>query len=317
MGQSASATKDGPKSGAAGKQMRDASANVFVETEAVRNITERSLTYLSSGYPVHFRGCAGSGKTALALRLAEMLERPTLFITGDANFTSANLIGRETGSRTKQTVDRYIHRVAKYEKETSIAWNDEALTQACTHGYTLVYDEFTRSRAEANNALLPVLEERVLILPASSNQEPFIRVHPEFRAIFTSNSSDYVGVQSAQDALLDRMITIDMDGIDRDTEIVIVSGRTGMKPDIVAAIVDVVRDFRESGAYEQMPTMRASIMIAQIAMSQKITVSASDPVFIDLCLDVLASKGTPGADSEQRFILNEALLDLIAAHCPN
>ncbi|MEM7701923.1 MAG: gas vesicle protein GvpN [Pseudomonadota bacterium] len=290
--------------------------NIFIETPAIREVTERSMAYLASGYPVHFRGCAGSGKTALALRLAEQLDRPTLFITGDANFTSANLIGRETGSRTKQTIDRYIHRVAKFEQETSVAWNDEALTQACVNGYTLVYDEFTRSRAEANNALLPVLEERVLILPNSTDREPFIRVHPEFRAIFTSNSSDYVGVQSAQDALLDRMITIDMDGIDRETEIVIVAGRTGDKPEEVAPIVDIVRDFRESGAYEQMPTMRASIMIAHIAKHQEIEISAGNARFIDLCLDVLASKGTPGADSEQRFVLNEALLDLITAHCP-
>jgi nitric oxide reductase NorQ protein len=292
----------------------EGASTVFIETPTIQHITNRSLAYLRSGYPVHFRGSAGSGKTALALRIAEMLERPTLFITGDATFTSQSLVGRESGTRTKQVVDRYIHSVTKFEKETSIAWNDEVLTQACVNGYTLIYDEFTRSRAEANNALLPVLEERVLVLPSSARRDPYVKVHPEFRAIFTSNSSDYVGVQTAQDALLDRMITIDLDGIDRETEIVIVSGRSGLAEDLAARIVDMVRDFRESGAYEQTPTMRASLMIARVAMTQGLAISAGDPAFVELCLDVLASKGTPGAHTEQRSQLNAALLDLIAAH---
>jgi nitric oxide reductase NorQ protein len=291
-------------------------STVFIETPSIQDVTNRSLAYLRSGYPVHFRGSAGSGKTALALRIAEMLDRPTLFITGDATFTSQSLIGRESGTRTKQIVDRYIHSVAKFEKETSIAWNDEVLTQACVNGYTLIYDEFTRSRAEANNALLPVLEERVLVLPSSARRDPYVKVHPEFRAIFTSNSSDYVGVQTAQDALLDRMITIDLDGIDRETEIVIVAGRSGLADDLAARIVDMVRDFRHSGAYEQTPTMRASLMIARVAMSQGLRVSASDPAFVGLCLDVLASKGTPGAQTEARQQLTDALNELIGAHFP-
>jgi nitric oxide reductase NorQ protein len=290
-------------------------STVFIETPTIQDVTNRSLAYLRSGYPVHFRGSAGSGKTALALRIAEMLGRPTLFITGDATFTSQSLVGRESGTKTKQVVDRYIHSVAKFEKETSIAWNDEVLTQACVNGYTLIYDEFTRSRAEANNALLPVLEERVLVLPSSARRDPYVKVHPEFRAIFTSNSSDYVGVQTAQDALLDRMITIDLDGIDRETEIVIVSGRSGLAEDLAARIVDMVRDFRESGAYEQTPTMRASLMIARVAMTQGLRISASDPAFVGLCLDVLASKGAPGAHTDERRQLNDALHELIAAHC--
>ncbi len=34
----------------------------FVETTYVKDITNRSLTYMKAGFPVHFRGPSGTGK---------------------------------------------------------------------------------------------------------------------------------------------------------------------------------------------------------------------------------------------------------------
>jgi nitric oxide reductase NorQ protein len=288
----------------------------FVVTPELDVICDRALRYLRAAVPVHFRGCAGSGKTALALHLARRIGRPVLFMTGDAMHTTEDLLGRETGIRTRQVVDRYVRTVRKIENETTVMWEAEALTQACLNGYTLIYDEFTRSRPEANNALLPALEERVLMLPASAGRsEPYVAVHPEFRAIFTSNSLEYRGVQQAQDALLDRMITLDLDFVDRDTEISIVSARSGLAPDLAACIVDTVRDYRASGVYDQMPTMRASIMIGTIAMREGLPIRAADPAFMDLVLDVLVSKGAPGRTAAEREALVDVLRTLTAVHC--
>ena len=50
------------------------------------------------------------------------------------------------------------------EEDMVQRWVDHRLSTACREGYTLVYDEFTRSKPEANNVLLSVLEERLLIL---------------------------------------------------------------------------------------------------------------------------------------------------------
>ena len=66
-------------------------------------------------------------------------------------------------------------------------WVDNRLTTACQFGLTLIYDEFTRSRPEANNVLLSILEERILVLPNARGRESYLKVHPDFRAIFTSN----------------------------------------------------------------------------------------------------------------------------------
>ncbi|MCL5103272.1 MAG: gas vesicle protein GvpN, partial [Armatimonadetes bacterium] len=45
----------------------------FVETPTVQAMTQRALAYLEAGFPVHFQGPAGTGKTTLALHVAAQL----------------------------------------------------------------------------------------------------------------------------------------------------------------------------------------------------------------------------------------------------
>ena len=137
----------------------------FVETEAVRHTSDRALAYLAAGFPVHFRGPAGTGKTTLALHVAARIGRPVMLMAGDEEFGTSDLIGGQYGYRYRKVIDRFISTVVKYEEDAVQQWVDNRLTTACREGFTLVYDEFTRSRPEANNVLLGVLEEGLLILP--------------------------------------------------------------------------------------------------------------------------------------------------------
>jgi gas vesicle protein GvpN len=137
----------------------------FVESPAVQDVAQRALAYLRIGYPVHFRGPAGTGKTTLAMHVAAQLGRPVMLIAGDEGFSTADLIGDKSGYHYRKVVDRFIHTVLKYEEDATERWVDNRLTSACREGFTLVYDEFTRSRPEANNVLLSILEEGLLILP--------------------------------------------------------------------------------------------------------------------------------------------------------
>jgi gas vesicle protein GvpN len=168
---------------------------------------------------------------------------------------------------------------------------DSRLTTACKHGYTLVYDEFSRSRAEANNVLLTILEERILAMPDPQYGGAFMRVHPEFRAIFTSNPEDYAGVHKTQNALLDRMITLELDFCDRATEVAITRARAGIDEETAGRVVDLVRRVRGGRAAAQ-PTLRASIMIGRIVKHVGCAVSLDDPTFAAICLDVL-HRGRP------------------------
>ncbi len=134
-----------------------------------------------------FTCAAGTGKTTLAIHLANLLERRILLVFGDDQYTSADLIGNQKGYNRKKVVDNFIHTVVKLEDEFRQSWVDARLTTACREGFTLVYDEFNRSRPEVNNVLLSVLKERLLVLPAASQQQEYIRAHPHFRVIFTAS----------------------------------------------------------------------------------------------------------------------------------
>jgi len=201
----------------------------------------------------------------------------------------------------------------KYEEDAVQQWVDQRLTTACHEGWTLVYDEFNRSRPEANNVLLGILAERLLILPAGNRKNGYMKVHQDFRAIFTSNPQDYVGVHLVQDALNDRMLTLDLDHYDRETEIAITCARSGMSAEDVCGIVDVVRDFRASGECKDMPTLRSCIMIARVVAMKEIQPSAQDPRFVTICLDVLGSKA--GYEKEQRDQRTQMLVGLIERYC--
>jgi len=142
-----------------------------------------------------------------------------------------------------------------------------------------------------------------------------VKVHPEFRAIFTSNPQEYAGVHAVQDALSDRLITMDLDYYDRETEIMITMARSGLDKTVVTCIVDVVRDFRASGQYDQIPTMRACIMIARVAAQQSLSPRMEDTRFVRVCLDVLGSKRSfHGQSQEQRERQHKLLLGIIERH---
>jgi nitric oxide reductase NorQ protein len=260
----------------------------FILTPYVQEITQRALAYLEVGYPVHFCGPAGTGKTTLAFHVAALRGRPVTLIHGDAEFGSSDLVGRDAGYRKYKLIDNYIRSVMKTEEEMKSIWVDNRLTTACQNGDTLIYDEFTRSRPEANNALLSILSEKILNLPRLRRSgEGYMEVHPEFRSIFTSNPEEYAGIHKTQDALMDRLITINLRHFDRETEIQITMSKSGMGRPDAEVIVDVVRDVRGIGVTNHKPTIRAAIAIARILKYVGGTARLNDPTFRWVSQDVL------------------------------
>lgn len=264
--------------------------DTFVSSPQVDQVTQRALAYLVAGYPVHFSGVAGTGKTTMAFHVASKLGRPVTLVHGDDEFGSSDLVGKDSGYRKNKLVDNYIHSVLKTEEEMRNLWVDNRLTTACERGEILIYDEFNRSRPEANNALLSVLSEGILNLPKLRRSgEGYMAVHAEFRAILTSNPEEYAGVHKTQDALLDRLITIQLDHYDRDTEIMIVMKKSGLPRTDSEQIVDIVRELRGFGVNNNRPTIRAGIAIGRILASQNRRVNGDDMFFQMVCRDVLAT----------------------------
>ena len=250
----------------------------------------RALRYLQSGFAVHLRGPAGIGKTTMALHLADLLGRPIMLLFGDDEFKTSDLIGNQSGYTRKKVVDNFIHSVVKLEDEVRQNWVDSRLTLACKEGFSLVYDEFNRSRPEVNNVLLSALEEKLLVLPPNNSRSEYIRVHPNFRAIFTSNPEEYCGVHATQDALLDRMITINLPEPDELTQQEILVQKVGLEREAAVIVTRLVRAFRRKAGTEKTSGLRACLMISKICHEHSIPILPEEADFRDVCQDILLSR---------------------------
>ena len=282
----------------------------FVLTPEVKDKVQRAGLYMEAGYPVHFSGPAGTGKSTLAMYTAAQLGQPVVLIHGEEEFTASDLVGGEFGFRRKKVIDNFIHSVMKTEEDVSARWIDSRLTVACKHGFTLLYDEFTRSRPQANNILLSVLEEHILDLPSARSTEGYMKVHPNFAAIFTSNPVEYAGAYRAQDALIDRMISIKLDHYDRETEIEITMAKSGVSKEDAEKIVDIVRSLREARSDHTIPTVRAAIMLGKVLKLSDVESTSKDGDFMKFAVDIMDSEITsPGEqkDGELRPLIENAI----------
>jgi gas vesicle protein GvpN len=287
----------------------------FVETPYVTALTERALGYVKAGFPVHFRGASGTGKTSLALHVASRIGRPMVMIHGDAEYTTSDLVGGEYGYRLRKVVDRFVSRVLKVEEDMVKRWVDNRLTVACKYGFTLIYDEFTRSRPEANNILLSILQERMMDVPARrGGEESYLGVDPRFTAIFTSNPEEYAGVHRSQDALRDRMVTLDLDPFDLETEVRITQAKSGLRRQDVEKIVAVVRALRDSGACEFAPTIRGSIMIAKSLKMLNGQLKGANGILEQTCQDILGSETSRLGGNANRAKVRALVKKLVREH---
>lgn len=289
-------TLDAPDEAEACAHLHGRRPGAFCDTEEVRAIVSRGMGCLDAGVPVHLRGPAGIGKTALAIRMAAELGRPMSLLTGHEGLTSKDLVGREVGHSESIVVDKYIQSVRRKQTERRIDWRDAMLADAMRRGHTLIYDEFTRASPQANVVLLSVLEEGLLVSGGGAKGHSYVRAHPDFRIILTSNPSDYAAVNVAPDALLDRVVTFHLDGYSPETECQIVRATTGLEAGLARRIVDIVRHLRATPGDALLPSMRTSILIGRIAAHAGRDGGLQDNRLEEIVADVVRGRAPEIAD---------------------
>ena len=142
-------------------------------------------------------------------------------------------------------------------------------------------------------------------------EEPYLKVDPNFTAIFTSNPEEYAGVHRGQDALRDRMITMDLDHFDYDTEVAVTQAKSKLSKQNTEKIVNIVRGLRESGKCEFAPTVRGCIMIAKTLKVQHISPSKANGSFLQMCQDILASETSRVGSKTNQAKVKEIVKELV------
>lgn len=270
--------------------VEEAIGGAFIETDEINALQDRVERWLDVPHPVHLVGPTGCGKTALALSIAAARDRPVVWINGNEMLDTASLVGEHSGKAQYKEHDTFVSGVSKKKSIIRDRWVDNPLSVAVQNGATLVYNEFSRTKPAAHNVLLSVFEEGVLDRPGQRGEDRTIDVDPEFRAILTSNSTEYAGVHRPQDALLDRLIGVHMGYYERETEVEIVAARVeSLRGDRIEQVVDLVRELRDR--LDVHVGTRAAVMIGQglLAFEDR-NEDGDDEVLVDVCTDVLGSK---------------------------
>ncbi|WP_158737364.1 gas vesicle protein GvpN [Alteribacillus sp. YIM 98480] len=284
----------------------------FIKTKEKAALLSRTKKYIEAGFPVHFTGPSGVGKTSMALELARQFEQPVMLLHGNHELSNTDLLGGFTGYTSKKVIDNYVRTVYKKEENLTEQWSPGRLMEAVKKGYTVVYDEFTRSKPETNNLFLSVLEEGVLPLYGMKQKDSFIRVHPNFKVIFTSNPKEFVGVYHTQDALMDRLITIPIENEDEKTETRMLAKKTNLTSREAGIIVTFISRIRKTceEKKEQGPSFRTAVMIAEICKKNNISINNENNTFADVCSDMVSAyvmkcKGYENQNKAERLIKQE------------
>lgn len=234
----------------------------FVETEETTALRDRVGRWLDADQPVQLIGPTGCGKTSLALHAAAQRDRPVVWLTGDESLTTEDLVGEHAGEEKYTERDNFVSGVLKEKSIIRDRWVDNPLAIAARQGATLVYNEFSRTKPIANNVLLSMFEEGVLDPPGQRGADTRIDVHPAFRAILVSNSTEYAGVHRPQDALLDRTVAIHMGFYGPETETEIVAAHVpDLDRDRIEEIVGLVQTLRDE--LDVTVGTRAAVTIAE------------------------------------------------------
>ena len=155
-------------------------------------------------------GPAGCGKTMAAKTLTTSLDRPHFYFNlGATQDPRATLIGN-----------------THFNKEKGTFFSEALFVKAIqTEDAVILLDELSRAHPEAHNILMTVLDEgqRYLRLDEADGA-PTIKVAKGVTFVATANiGNEYTATRVMDRALLDRFIIVEMDVLDKDEEVDLLS----------------------------------------------------------------------------------------------
>lgn len=174
------------------------------------------------------------------------------------------------------------------------------LTAACLRGATLLADR-------AGTELAAIGPQLAAALGGTTATGP---VHLDFRAILVTAPGEALAPGVA-----DRLVPLCCDGPDRETEIAIAASRSGLPAEDAGRIVDMVRDIRRSREYAERPSLRCTIALCRLAPALGCAISADDPRFMALVLDVLGARLRHTADGLPDPRHRQMLAGLVGHFC--
>ena len=250
------------------------------------------------GKNIMMTGQAGCGKTMAAKSLVNALDRPDYYFNlGATQDPRSTLIGN-------------VH----FNQESGTFFSESLFVKAIqTENAVILLDELTRAHPDAWNILMPVLDQgqRYLRLDEADGQST-VKVADGVTFIATANiGNEYTATRVMDRALLDRFIIVEMDVLDQEEEVELLSMLFPLvdikEIDNVASIVSSTRKELNS----EMPRISTHISTrSSVEMVSLIYDGFTLSEAAEVCVYPLYDN-QGGIDSERTFIKQ-----IVQKYCP-
>ena len=181
---------------------------------------------INRGKNLMFVGPAGTGKTQVVFKAADMLDRKIFYFNlGSTQDVRSAIIGNT------------------YFKDGTYFEESAFVTALKTPNTIILLDEISRANPEAWNILMPVLDANIRKLRLDEKENsPVIDVADGVSFISTANIGfEYTSARMLDRALVDRFSIVEMDTLDKDQEMKLLSLKFGSKldPKVNEALCDI------------------------------------------------------------------------------
>lgn len=195
-------------------------------------------------------GPPGTSKTTLLRAITRAFGVPLVFVEGNADLTTARLVGHHDPAETLQ------------HGFTERTFVEGPLVRAMRTGGFLYIEEVNRAPEETLNALLTAIAEREISIPRMGT----VVAEPGFRLVASMNPFDNIGTSRISSSVYDRLCRVAIDYQSTDDEERIVGRRAGAGEEVlIADAVALTRITRDHPLIRQGSSVRGAIDLLLVA----------------------------------------------------
>ncbi len=203
---------------------------------------------LRANVPLLLEGHTGTGKTFTIMELANTQGKTLHVINVSGELTVDSILGQNT------------------LMDGNVVWRDGVLTTAMKNGDWVLFDEMNTALPEVLTVINGVLDDsRSVTLPNDTNER--VQAHEDFRFIGTQNPSTgkYAGTARLNDALLNRMIKVEIGFMDGNAEVAALKTHTSKMSDTsIRLLVDMANYTRSRNNFDDKISTRDLVKIIRL-----------------------------------------------------